>query len=193
MSDAEIAAAAVAAFEAEVLTAPVAPVAPVAAVTSAETVAASAVAASAVAASTVAPVAPVASAETVAPTEAAANGAAKKISLGSQVVFWQNPESKAAETDTERDIQTKILTYYGMESLDGEKKNEMLSALYHGACQTHQTILSTAINQLALVRTYPMSNFLSDLRVNGGDTVTRPAINADRKGRGVIHVWLLFH
>jgi len=143
MSDAEIAAAAVAAFEAEVLTAPVAPVnhvVPVVPVVPAETVAASAVAASTMA--PVNPMAPVASAETVAPIEAAANGAAKKISLGSQVVFWQNPESKAAETDTERDIQTKILTYYGMESLDGEKKKEMLSALYHGACQTIRPVSS---------------------------------------------------
>ena len=82
-----------------------------------------------------------ASENTTAPT---AIRGSKKIPLGSRVVFWNDPNSPAGSTPAEEKIQTEILTYYGMESLEGEKRKEMLQALYHGTCQTHQTILQSA-------------------------------------------------
>ena len=79
--------------------------------------------------------APVANAP-VAQTEVPALRGSKKIALGARVVYWHDPDSETGRTSTEQQTQDEILTYYGMESLGGDKRKEMLDALYHGTCQT---------------------------------------------------------
>ena len=107
----------------------------------APTPAASAPAASALHTSASASVSASASAESASMAGPVVRGS-KKMALGTQVVYWNDPMSDAgaAETKTQQDI----LTYYGMEGLPSNKQREMLSALYHGTCQTHQTILQSA-------------------------------------------------